>query len=148
MPFAACWAPLATVSFTDSAGPLRDTWLRGVRLDRVFVLLADRDLGLLVDRALVLLPDRAFVVFVDRAFVVDDRLDRPFVFELADRDRVDPEDPEPLAVLVFVWAIRTLLRVDVSSAAPVPGPLVTMHTDLPANIQPFRRRARRQRADG
>src|SRR3954447_12190675 len=127
MPFAACCAPVATVSFTDSAAPFRDPWLRGVRVerdlvllpDRAFVLLPDRDFVVLPDRALVLLPDRDFVVLPDRAlvllpdrdFVVDDRLDRPFALELADRDRVDPEDPVPLAVLAFVWAMPTLLRV-------------------------------------
>src|SRR3954453_20331287 len=93
MPFAACCAPVATVSFTDSAAPFRDPWLRGVRVerdlvllpDRAFVLLPDRDFVVLPDRALVLLPDRDFVVLPDRAlvllpdrdFVVDERLRPP-----------------------------------------------------------------------
>src|SRR3954451_22049879 len=111
MPFAACCAPVATVSFTDSAAPFRDPWLRGVRVGRDLVLLPDRAFVLLPDRDFVVLPDRAFVLLPDRDFVLDDRLDRPFALELADRDRVDPEDPVPLAVLAFVWAMRTLLRV-------------------------------------
>src|SRR4051794_13526727 len=108
MPFAACCAPVATVSFTDSAAPFRDPWLRGVRVerdlvllpDRAFVLLPDRDFWVrsdlavvvLADRDLVLLPYRSLVLLPDPDFVLDDRLDRPFALELADRDRVDPED--------------------------------------------------------
>src|SRR3954465_9478461 len=101
MPFAACCAPVATVSFTGSAAPFRDPWLRGVRVerdlvllpDRAFVLLPDRDFVVLPDRAPVLLPDRDFVVLPDRALVLlPDRdfvvlPDRAFVL-LPDRDFV------------------------------------------------------------
>jgi len=144
MPLAACWAPVDTVSFTDSAAPFRDVWLRGVRFDRAFVLVADRDLVLLADRGFVLLADRGFVLLPDRAFVlfdwalvVDDRLDRPFALDFVDRDRADPEDPEPFAVLVFAWAMRTLLRVDVSLRGSYPVSWVTMHTNLRATFRHF-----------